>query len=281
LLEQQIAYWSNKLKGPLPILDLPADSPRPDSMQGDGGLVAVSLPPELVQQLRLLGNREGCTMFMTLLGAFYVLMHYYVGQHDLVVGTDLANRSAAETEKLIGFFVNQVALRADLSGDPAFSQILARVRAIALEAYLHQDLPFDRVVEAVNPPRMRNRSPLFQVKFVLQNAPRPRLEMAGLHLSELELNSGTAKFDLLVNIFEQEGVLRMMWEYSSEIFRESTIKRMAECFLALAHSVAANPEQALHESVAHLRETETRLRQGEDQKRHHALREKLVQKTRK
>ena len=105
--------------------------------------------------------------------------------------------------------------------------------------------------------------------------------MAGLHLSELELNSGTAKFDLLVNIFEQEGVLRMMWEYSSEIFRESTIKRMAECFLALAHSVAANPEQALHESVAHLRETETRLRQGEDQKRHHALREKLVQKSRK
>src|SRR5205807_8408826 len=147
---------------------------------------------------------------------------------DLVVGTDLANRSAAETEKLIGFFVNQVALRADLSGDPAFSQILARVRAIALEAYLHQDLPFDRVVEAVNPPRERNRSPLFQVKFVLQNAPRPRLEMAGLQLSEMELNSGTAKFDLLINVFQQEGALRMLWEYSTEIFRESTIKRLAE-----------------------------------------------------
>lgn len=281
VLDQQIAYWSNKLKGPLPSLDLPADFPRPDSMQGEGSLVAVSLPSELVQQLRLLGNREGCTIFMTLLGAFYVLMHYHLGQPDLVVGTDLANRSAAETEKLIGFFVNQVALRADLSGAPAFSEILARVRSIALEAYLHQDVPFDRVVEAVNPPRMRNRSPLFQVKFVLQNAPRPRLEMAGLHLSELELNSGAAKFDLLVNVFEQEGVLRMMWEYSSELFRESTIKRMAECFLALAQSVAANPEQKLHESLELLRETESHLRQGEEQKRHHSLREKLVQKSRK
>jgi non-ribosomal peptide synthetase component F len=281
LLEQQIAYWSNKLKGTLPNQDLPLDFQRPELMRGDGGLVAASLPSEVVQQLRLLGNREGCTMFMTLLGAFYVLLHHQLRQHDLIVGTDLANRSAAETEKLIGFFVNQVVLRTDLSGDPAFSEILGRVRTVALEAYLHQDVPFDRVVEAVNPPRERNRTPFFQVKFVLQNAPRPKLEMAGLHLSEMELNSGTAKFDLLVNVFQQEGSLRMIWEYSSEIFRESTIRRMAECFVALLKSVVSNPEQKLHESVAVLEQAELRIRQSDDQKRHHTLREKLIQKSRK
>jgi amino acid adenylation domain-containing protein len=281
LLEQQIGYWSNKLKGTLPNQDLPMDFQRPELMHGDGGLVAASLPSEVVQQLRLLGNREGCTMFMTLLGAFYVLLHHQLRQHDLIVGTDLANRSSAETEKLIGFFVNQVVLRTDLSGDPAFSEILGRVRTVALEAYLHQDVPFDRVVEAVNPPRERNRTPFFQVKFVLQNAPRPKLGMAGLHLSEMELNSGTAKFDLLVNVFQQEGSLRMIWEHSSEIFRESTIRRMAECFVALLQSVVSNPEQKLHESVAVLEQAELRIRQSDDQKRHHTLREKLIQKSRK
>jgi non-ribosomal peptide synthetase component F len=229
----------------------------------------------------VLGNREGCTLFMTLLGAFYALTHYYVRQEDLIIGADLANRSAVETEKMIGFFVNQVGLRVSLSGDPAFSEILARVRAVALDAYLHQDVPFDRVIEAVNPARERNRTPLFQTKFVLQNAPRPRLEMAGLHLTELELNSGVTKFDLLVNVFRQDETLRMMWEYSSEIFLESTIGRMAEIFVELLQSVAAAPEQRLGELTAALEKSEQLIRRRDDQKRHHTLREKLVQKSRK
>jgi amino acid adenylation domain-containing protein len=281
ILEQQIAYWRAKLSGPLPVQDIPADFSRPESMRGNGGLVATSLPEELVQQLRLLGNREGCTMFMTLLGAFYVLLHYYTRQQDLIVGTDLANRSSVETENMIGFFVNQMALQVDLAGDPAFTEILSRVRTVTLEGYLHQDVPFERVVEAVNPPRERNRTPLFQTKFVLQNAPRPKLEMAGLQLSEIELSSGIAKFDLLINVFQQNGNLRMLWEYSTEIFRETTIKRMVECFVTLLESVAANADQRLHESVAVLEQTGVRIRKSDDEKRHHTLREKLIQKSKK
>lgn len=281
VLDQQIAYWRTKLSGPLPAQDIPTDFSRPESMQGDGGLVAASLPEGLVQQLRLIGNREGCTMFMTLLGAFYVLLHYHTRQQDLIVGTDLANRSSVETENMIGFFVNQMALRTDLAGDPAFTEILSRVRTVALEVYLHQDVPFERVVEAVNPPRERNRTPLFQTKFVLQNAPRPKLEMAGLQLSEIELNSGIAKFDLLINVFQQDGNLRMLWEYSAKLFRESTIKRMVECFVTLLESLVTNPDQRLHESVTVVEQADLRIRKSDEEKRHHALREKLIQKSKK
>ena len=281
LLEQQIAYWSNQLKGPLPVLDLPGDFPRPESPRGDGSLVVISVPPELVQKLRLLGNREGCTMFMTLLSAFYVLLHAKVRHEDVIVGTDLANRSSIETETMIGFFVNQAALRVDLSGDPGFTQLLARVRTVAMEAYLHQDVPFDRVVEAVNPPRERNRTPLFQVKFVLQNAPRPKLEMDNLRLTELELDTGAAKFDLLINMLQQDAALRMLWEYSSEIFRESTVRRMADCYLALLESIVSNPELRLHEAAAIVLQTDQSIRQKDEQKRHHTLREKLIQKSQK
>ena len=281
LLEQQIAYWCNKLKGTLPVLDLPGDFSRPELPRGDGSLVAISLPPELVRQLRLLGNREGCTMFMTLLSAFYVLLHAKARQEDLIVGTDLANRSSLETERMIGFFVNQAALRADLSGDPGFTALLARVRTVAMEAYLHQDVPFDRVVEAVNPARERNRTPLFQVKFVLQNAPRPKLEMERLHLTELELDSSAAKFDLLVNVLQQDKAFRVLWEYSSEIFRESTVQRMADCYVALLQNIVLNPELRLHEAVAVVQQTDQSIREKDEQKRHHSRREKLIQKSRK
>jgi amino acid adenylation domain-containing protein len=281
LLEQQIAYWCNKLKGPLPVSDLPVDFPRPESPHGEGGLVSISVLPELVQQLRSLGNREGCTMFMTLLSAFYVLLYAKARREDLIVGTDLANRSSIETEKMIGFFVNQVALRANLSGDPGFTELLARVRTLSMEAYLHQDVPFDRVVEAVNPARERNRTPLFQVKFVLQNAPRPKLEMDRLRLTELELESRAAKFDLLVNVLQQDKALRMLWEYSSEIFRESTVQRMAECYLALLQRIVSNPELRMHEAVAVVQETDQSIREKDEQKRHRSRREKLIQKSRK
>jgi amino acid adenylation domain-containing protein len=281
LLEQQIAYWNKQLKGPLPVLDLQGDFPRPESPRGEGNLVGISVPPELVQKLRLLGNREGCTMFMTLLSAFYFLLHAKVQHEDVIVGTDLANRSSIETETMIGFFVNQVALRVDLSGDPRFTELLGRVRTVAMEAYLHQDVPFDRVVEVVNPPRERNRTPLFQVKFVLQNAPRPKLEMGNLHLTELELDTGSAKFDLLVNVLQQDTDLRMLWEYSSEIFRESTVRRMADCYLALLESIVSKPELRLHEAIAIVLQTDQNVRKKDEQKRHHTLREKLIQKSKK
>lgn len=279
LLEGQLAYWGNQLKGPLPVLDLAGDFPRPQSPCGAGGLVGAYIPPELMQKLRLLGNREGCTMFITLLSAFYVLLYARSQQEDLIVGTDLANRSSIETEMMIGFFVNQAALRVGLSDDPKFTQVLVRVRTVALEAYLHQDVAFDRVVEAVNPPRERNRTPLFQVKFVLQNAPRPKLEMANLRLSELELDTGTAKFDLLVNVLQQDTDLRVLWEYSSEIFRESTVQRMADCYLILLENIVLNPELKLHEAATIVQQTDRSIRQKDEQVRRHALREKLIQKS--
>jgi amino acid adenylation domain-containing protein len=281
LFEQQITYWRNKLKGPLPVLGLPEDFPRPKSPRGDGSLLATSVPPELVQQLRLLSNREGCTLFMTLLSAFYVLLHAKTRQEDLIVGTDLANRSSIETEKMIGFFVNQAALRADLSGDPGFTDLLSRVRTMTTEAYVHQDVPFDRVVEAVNPQREINRTPLFQVKFVLQNVPRPKLEVENLRLVELELGSGTAKFDLLINVLQKDGALHMLWEYSSEIFRESTVQRMADCYLALLENIVLDPELRLHAAVAVVQKTDQSIREKAEQKRNRRLREKLVQKSRK
>jgi non-ribosomal peptide synthetase component F len=150
-----------------------------------------------------------------------------------------------------------------------------------MEAYLHQDVPFDRVVEAVNPARERNRTPLFQVKFVLQNAPRPKLEMDRLHLTELELESRAAKFDLLVNVLQQDKALRVLWEYSSEIFRESTVQRMAECYLALLQRIVSNPELRMHEAVAVVQETDQSIREKDEQKRHRSRREKLIQKSRK
>ena len=281
LLEQQIAYWRNKLRGPLPVLNLPGDFPRPASLRGDGSLVAISLPPHLVQQLRLLGNREGCTMFMTLLSAFYVLLHAQVREEDLVVGTDLASRSSVETEKMIGFFINQAALRTDLSGNPRFAELLSRVRTVALEAFLHQDVPFERVVEAVKPPRERNRTPLFQVKFVLQNVPHPTLEMGSLHLTELELDSGTAKFDLLINVLQHNKAWRMLWEYSSELFRESTVQRMAECYVALLQALVLNPDLRLREAVTIVRQAEQCIRERDRQQHRHALREKLIEKSRR
>ncbi len=281
VFEQQITYWRHKLKGPLPVLDLPEDFPRPKSPCGEGRVLATFVPPELVQQLQLLSNREGCTLFMTLLSTFYVLLHAKTGQEDLIVGTDLANRSSIETEKMIGFFINQVALRADLSGDPGFTDLLSRVRTVATEAYVHQDVPFDRVVEAVNPQREVNRTPLFQVKFVLQNVPRPKLEVENLRLVELEVGSGTAKFDLLINVLQKDGALRMLWEYSSELFRESTVQRIADCYLALLENIILDPELPLHAAVAVVQETNQNIREKAEQKRNHILREKLVQKSRK
>ena len=182
---------------------------------------------------------------------------------------------------MIGFFVNQVALRVNLAKDLRFTQLLARVRTVAMEAYLHQDVPFDRVVEAVNPPRERNRTPFFQVKFVLQSAPRPNLEMDNLRLTELELDTGTTKFDLFINVLQQETELRMLWEYSSEIFRESTVQRIADCYLILLESIVLNPELELGEAATIVLQTDQSLRHKSEQKRRDTLREKLIQKSKR
>jgi amino acid adenylation domain-containing protein len=252
ILEEQIGYWKEQLAH-LPVLLLPADRPRPEIPSFRGASEAFRLPPALSGEVRALSRRASVTPFMTLMAAFQTLLGYYSGQDDVVVGTDVANRNRAETEGLIGFFVNQLVLRTDLSGKPTFREVLERVQRMTVEAYAHQDLPFDRLVEAINPERAINRSPLFQVKMVLQNATLPALETLGLSWTSLEIRNRTAKFDLLFNLWDTEEGLRGVMEYSTDLFDSARIVRMLEDFEVLLGHVAADPDirlDALTEGLA-------------------------------
>src|ERR671914_472306 len=171
VLEEQLGYWQQQLAGAPSIFELPTDRPRPAVQGFRGASVAFGLEAELTQGLKALSQRAGVTLFMTLLGAFMVVLARYSRQEDIVVGSPIANRTHSQTEGLIGFFVNTLVLRADLSGDPPFEELLRRVRRVALEAYAHQEVPFERVVEALQPERSLSHSPLFQVMFALQNVP--------------------------------------------------------------------------------------------------------------
>ena len=196
VLEGQLGYWQQQLAGAPGLLELPTDRPRPAVQSSRGASAAFALEAELTQGLKALSQRAGVTLFMTLLGAFMVLLARYSRQEDIVVGSPIANRTHSQTEGLIGFFVNTLVLRADLSGDPPFEELMGRVRRVALEAYAHQEVPFERVVEALQPERSLSHSPLFQVLFALQTAPVGELVLPGLSLSPLTLERVTAKFDL-------------------------------------------------------------------------------------
>jgi amino acid adenylation domain-containing protein/non-ribosomal peptide synthase protein (TIGR01720 family) len=252
VLEEQLGYWLSKLAD-LPVLRLGSDRPRPEAPSFRGASERFELPKTTSDELKALTQREGGTPFMTLMAAFQTLMSCYTGQTDIVVGTDVANRNRAETEGLIGFFVNQLVMRADLAGDPTFREILARVRKTTLESYAHQDLPFDRLVEALNPERAMNRTPLFQVKMVLQNNPLAELKLAGLSWSPVEIENPTAKFDLLFSLWESDDGLRGVVEYSTDLFDRSRVVRMLEDFQVLLRKVISEPEaslQTLSETLA-------------------------------
>ena len=203
------------------------------------------LSAELSGQLKALSRREGVTLFMLLLAAWQTLLYRYTGHTDVVVGTDVANRTRLETEGLIGFFVNQLVLRTDLSGDPSFRELLARVRAVCLSAYAHQDVPFEKLVEELQPHRQLSRSPLFQVKFVLQNMPSETLELSDLKLSTIAREGGNAKLDLSFLISDRADGISGTLEYSRELFDAETISRMLGHYETLLHSIVANPEARL------------------------------------
>jgi amino acid adenylation domain-containing protein len=240
VLEEQQRYWRERLDR-LPVLELPADRPRPETSSFRGASHAFELTKSLSGELRALSQQSGVTLFMTLMAAFQTLLGYYSGQEDVVVGTDVANRNRAETEGLIGFFVNQLVLRTDLSGKPTFREVLERVRRTTVEAYAHQDLPFDRLVEAINPKRSVNRSPLFQVKMVLQNAPLPALQALGLAWTPLAIDNRTAKFDLLFNLWDTAEGLRGVLEYSTDLFDAARVVRMLEDYEVVLGDVVAEP----------------------------------------
>nr|MBA3356212.1 amino acid adenylation domain-containing protein [Pyrinomonadaceae bacterium] len=280
VFEKQLAYWKQQLSGAPAVLGLPTDRPRPAVQSFQGARQFVGLPKNLSEQLLALSRREGVTLFMTLLAAFQILLSRYTGQEDIVVGTDVANRNQVETEGLIGFFINNVVMRSNLSGDPSFSELLAQVREMALAAYAHQDMPFNKLIEALKPERSLSHTPLFQVLFVLQNAPMQKLELAGLTLSSLELDSKTSKFDLAVFMEETEQGLVGTWGYKTDLFEAPTITRMAAHFETLLANIIAQPNTRLS-ALEMLTETERRRRTVEKRERKDSQIKKLRSARRK
>jgi amino acid adenylation domain-containing protein/non-ribosomal peptide synthase protein (TIGR01720 family) len=247
VLEQELHYWTKQLSGAPAVLELPSDRPRPSVVSFRGAKRHFVIRDTLSAALKELSQRESATLFMTLLAAFNVLLHRYMQQADIVVGTPIAGRGHAETEGLIGFFVNTLVLRTDLSANPSFRRLLSRVREVTLGAYAHQDVPFEMLVERLQPARSLSHAPLFQVALTLQNAPAAALEAHDLVISPLEVESGTAKFDLLLTLQDTEQGLRAFFEYSTDLFDAATIERMSAHFLNLLEGIVADPEESIAE----------------------------------
>ncbi|HEU0078030.1 MAG TPA: amino acid adenylation domain-containing protein, partial [Longimicrobiaceae bacterium] len=244
-LEAQIGYWRERLAGAPALLELPTDRPRPAVASDAGAWTGFRIGAETAAALRALSRREGTTLFMTLLAAWQLLLSRYSGQEDVVVGTPIAGRNRLETEGLIGFFVNTLALRGDLAGDPPFRGLLARVREAALGAYANQDLPFERLVEELAPGRDAGRHPVFQVFFALENAPAHTLHLPGLTLEARDTRSGAIPFDLALSMAEEGEALAGELEYGTEIFDAPTVERLAAGFATLLEGIAAHPERRL------------------------------------
>jgi acyl-CoA synthetase (AMP-forming)/AMP-acid ligase II/alpha-ketoglutarate-dependent taurine dioxygenase len=245
VLDQQLSYWRRRLEGAPVMLELPTDFPRPAVQSFRGARHSLRLSGELTTSLEQLSLREGVTLFMTLLAAFQTLLSRYTGQDDIVVGTDLAGRSRVELEPLIGFFVNHAVLRTHLDDNPPFRQLLQRVREITLAAYAHQDLPFDRLVDALKPERCLSHHPLFQVLLVFQNATSPPLVLPGLVVHPVPIEDTSSKFDLALFVEQNPAGLECSWGYRTDLFQPATIARCARQFETLLASVVAAPETRL------------------------------------
>jgi amino acid adenylation domain-containing protein len=245
VLLTQLEYWRGQLAGAPAVLEFPTDRPRPAVQTFRGARESLVFPKELAEAVQVLSRREGVTQFMTLLAAFKVLLGRYSGQADIVVGTPIAGRNQIEIEELIGFFVNTLVLRTDLSGGPSFRELLGRVREASLGAAAHQDLPFEKLVEELQPERDLSRSPLFQVMFALQNVPKDEFELKTLTLSPIEADSGTAKFDLTMFFHPTEDGLLGILEYNTDLFDAETARRMLAHYEVLLRGVVADPEQRI------------------------------------
>ncbi|MCP4549380.1 MAG: amino acid adenylation domain-containing protein [bacterium] len=245
VLETQFSYWKERLSDAPTVLELPTDRPRPPVQTYQGATESFGLSEDLTAALQELSRQEGSTLFMTLLAAFNTLLYRYTRQENILVGSPIANRNRAEIEDLIGLFVNMLVLQTDLSGNPTFWELLGQVREVALGAYAHQDLPFEVLVDALQPERDLSRSPLFQVMFVLQNAPVEALELPNLTVSRLEADSKTAKFDLTLTMAETAQGLRGALEYNTDLFDAGTIDRLVGHFQVLLQGIVADPDQRI------------------------------------
>ena len=245
---EELAYWKKKFATLPAPLELPTDHPRP-SMQAHrvfrGSHHTCHLSRQLTKELKLLCQKENVTLFMALLAVYKVLLHRYTGERDIVVGTPIAGRQAPETEELIGLFINTLALRSEISGSLSFSEVLKQVKAVALEAYANQELPFERLVKELQPERTLSHNPLFQVMFVLQSAEILPVQLSGLITEHFRIDHVMANFDLTLDIVEREGQLVCLFESNADLFESETIERMMEHFQILLEGAVANPGQSI------------------------------------
>ncbi|MCA0401793.1 MAG: amino acid adenylation domain-containing protein, partial [Proteobacteria bacterium] len=237
VLQDQLRYWTRQLEGAPPVLALPTDRPRPAAQSYRGSTVELTVPKRLVSELYAIGARHQATLYMTLMTAFNILLARYARQDDLSVGTYIANRNRADIENLIGFFVNMLVIRTRIEPEASYESLLRQVRQTALDAYANQDLPFEHLVDALKPERHLSHSPLFQVVFVLQNAPMDKLELAGVSTEPLTNDSYVSKFDLTLRLTETNGQLDGCLEYATDLFDRATIERMAGHFMALLEAI--------------------------------------------
>lgn len=244
VLERQLDYWRKELSGAPPVMNLPTDRPRPAIKSYRGGNYCFVLPATLTASLRALSRSEEVTVFNTLLAAFQTLLYRTTAQDDIVIGANIANRNHAGTESLIGFFINMLGLRADLAGDPSFRELLSRARKVTLGAYAHQDLPFDKLIEELQPERIPGISPLFQVVFNYY-APEPVQQIPGLKLEPLSFDYEVCRFDLSLIISDREGTLSGVWKYSTQLFDANTVARIHGHFETLLQSITAQPDARL------------------------------------
>jgi polyketide synthase PksJ len=257
-----LAYWRGRLAGVPEIIALPTDRPRPAVRSYRGAIERFAIDRETTQAIAGLAARHGATLFQGLLAAFQVLLHRYSGQDVLAIGSPIANRARAEIEPLMGFFANTLALRGDVSGDPTFAALLARVQAETLDAYTHQDLPFEMLVTELAPGRSLSHNPLFQVMFALQNAPMDALRMGDATLCRVPIDLGVAKFDLYLSLERTAGgELAGEWEYATDLFDAATIRRMSDHFQRLVADAAARPDTPIGQ-LSYLSDDERRLMLG-------------------
>jgi hypothetical protein len=246
-LERQLHYWKAQLAGVLPVTELPFSKPRPPAQTFRGGSHSFVLADELADSLRALCRQEGATLFMTLLAAFKALLHGYTKQEDVIVGTAIANRNRLEVEGLIGFFINSLPLRTDLSNDPSFRELLKRVREVTLGAYAHLDVPFERLVEELQPERNLSRPPLFQVVFGLHNAPKSALSLPDLELSSVPARHAVVRYDLTLQMAESDGLLGGSWTYNLDLFDDAAVKHVHEHFETLLRNIVLHTDTSLSE----------------------------------
>jgi non-ribosomal peptide synthetase component F len=245
VLAEQVRYWKEQLADAPPVLELPADRVRPLVKTFAGARQALTLKKDLADRLRQLSRQENSTLFMLLLAAFQTLLYRYTGQTDIVVGTPIANRTNKEIEGLIGFFVNTLVLRANLRGADSFRQLLKQVRELCLGAYAHQDVPFEKLVEELQPERNLNFTPLFQVMMVLQDGEMFKLALPDLTIDQIPVETGATKFDLTLSLVDTETEVTGWLEYSTDLFDAATIERMSQHLETLLEGIAAAPEQRL------------------------------------